>query len=86
MMQDEFQGETAKLITCTKCGKSFQSTEPFYELILTIKGKKDLYECLDAKFASEKMEGNNQYQCRNCEQLQVKGGGGLIVEISLGIR
>jgi len=66
MMQNEFQGETAKIITCSKCGQSFQSSEAFYELILTIQGKKDLYECLDAKFASERMEGNNQYRCRQC--------------------
>ena len=36
MMQNEFQGETAKNITCTKCGYSSQSSELFYELILTI--------------------------------------------------
>ena len=31
-----------------------------------LQGKKDLYECLDAKFESEKMDGNNQYRCRDC--------------------
>ena len=36
MMQNEFQGETVKIISCSKCNKSFQSAEAFYELILTI--------------------------------------------------
>ncbi|ROW14317.1 hypothetical protein VPNG_03964 [Cytospora leucostoma] len=60
-----------QLVTQTKskeCEHLSEVMEPFSAIQCDIKGKKDLFESLDAYVDGEHMEGDNKYKCSNCDR------------------
>ncbi|KAG0228549.1 ubiquitin-specific protease doa4 [Actinomortierella wolfii] len=69
-----FQGQYKNRLSCTKCGKTSTSYNPFMYLTLPIKAKtpmgkpQTLLSCLDAFIEPEVMEGDNAWHCPRCKK------------------
>ena len=70
IIQSQFRGQYAYVTTCKECGHSSQCPSMFYELDLNIRGLKTLEECIKDFLQEEKLEGDNQYMCSNCDKKQ----------------
>lgn len=60
-----------QLVTQTKskeCEHLSEVMEPFSAIQCDIKGKKDLFESLEAYVDGEHMEGDNKYKCSTCDR------------------
>lgn len=60
-----------QLVTQTKskeCDHISEVTEPFSAIQCDIKGKKNLFESLEAYVDGEHMEGDNKYKCSGCDR------------------
>jgi ubiquitin carboxyl-terminal hydrolase 48 len=70
LVQTQFRGEYAYVTKCLKCKKENLTPSFFYELDLTLQGKKTLADCLSDFTKDEKLTGDNQYFCVGCNGKQ----------------
>lgn len=56
-----FEGKMVSYIRCKHVDFSSTRVEPFYDIQLNIKGKKDIYESFDDYVAVELLDGENKY-------------------------
>ncbi|KAF9163646.1 ubiquitin-specific protease doa4 [Actinomortierella ambigua] len=67
-----FQGQYKNRLSCSKCGKTSTTYNPFMYLTLPIKAKSSkpqtLQSCLDAFTEPEVMEGENAWHCPRCKK------------------
>ncbi|KAF9973528.1 ubiquitin-specific protease doa4 [Actinomortierella ambigua] len=67
-----FQGQYKNRLSCSKCGKTSTTYNPFMYLTLPIKAKtskpQTLLSCLDAFTEPEIMEGDNAWHCPRCKK------------------
>ncbi|WVF71134.1 hypothetical protein IAT40_005931 [Kwoniella sp. CBS 6097] len=64
-MKHQFEG-TMQYVTKCECGYESKTETTFLELEISLRDKASLQQCLDASFAPETLEGNNQYHCPAC--------------------
>jgi len=65
-----YKGVTANLVKCMNCKKTSKREEDFYDIMLPIKGKKNITESLNEYIEVEELKGDNAYQCSNCNSKQ----------------
>ena len=63
-------GQLEFSVTCQKCNKSSRRTEAFCELDLAIEGHSSVDSSLLQYFQEELLEGENKYECSNCNSRQ----------------
>ncbi|TRY79895.1 hypothetical protein TCAL_10043 [Tigriopus californicus] len=66
LIQNQFRGEYAYVTKCMACKRESSRPSFFYELDLTLQGNKTLKDCLEDFTKKEKLQGDNQYFCENC--------------------
>nr|XP_046912374.1 ubiquitin carboxyl-terminal hydrolase 48-like [Dermatophagoides farinae] len=60
----------AYIIKCSKCKFVSERESDFYELLLRVKGFKDIDECIGDYLKEENLDGTNRYACQICNGLQ----------------
>jgi ubiquitin C-terminal hydrolase len=60
LLQSVFSGQTCSQIVCLECGKVRNRIEDFYNLSLTVKDTKSMYESLQKLVEGETI---NNYEC-----------------------
>ncbi|KAI7697433.1 Ubiquitin carboxyl-terminal hydrolase 48 [Sarcoptes scabiei] len=66
-INDQYQMKLAYIIQCNECSFVSEKVSESYELILRVKGFKDLDECIENYFIEERLEGSNKYACQVCD-------------------
>ena len=61
-----FRGLSARQIECLHCGAVREREEPFYDLMLQVRGLGDVVSALHAYTAAETLSGANAYACEAC--------------------
>jgi ubiquitin carboxyl-terminal hydrolase 8 len=69
-LTDMFYGQTITQIICGGCGKIHHNHEVVMNIMLSIGDSKSIYECLDAHFADEVVNGTSEdpWKCDGCNQ------------------
>ncbi|XP_039299453.1 ubiquitin carboxyl-terminal hydrolase 48 [Nilaparvata lugens] len=67
---DNFKGEYSYVTRCSKCKTKSINPSQFFELELSVKGKKNLDESLTEYLKEEKLDGANCYSCAVCNKKQ----------------
>ncbi|XP_007518887.1 ubiquitin carboxyl-terminal hydrolase 48-like [Erinaceus europaeus] len=70
IVQQQFCGEYAYVTICSGCGRESKLSSKFYELELNIQGHTQLTDSISEFLKEEKLEGDNQYFCENCQSKQ----------------
>ena len=70
VIKDQFCGKYAYVTRCSNCSNASERLSNFYELDLNIQGHKTLTESLKLFLHEEKLDGDNQYMCCNCNAKQ----------------
>ena len=70
MVATLFRGEYTYLTTCLTCNHQSARPSQFYELDLALEGNNSLQDCLDDFTKVEKMTGDEQYHCDQCNSKQ----------------
>lgn len=65
-----YKGVMLNLIRCINCGRVSSREEDFYDVSLTIKGKKSIDDSFKEFTEVEKLEGENAYHCEQCNSKQ----------------
>jgi ubiquitin carboxyl-terminal hydrolase 34 len=65
LLQSVFGGQTCSQVVCQECGKVKNRIEDFYNLSLTVKDTKSLYDSLQKQIEGEVI---NDYECDNCKK------------------
>jgi ubiquitin carboxyl-terminal hydrolase 7 len=63
---DLFFRNRNKIIICKKCNHSFYSAAKYRDIELQVQNMKNLEESISSIFEPEILEGENKYQCDNC--------------------
>mmetsp|Transcript_112625 Transcript_112625/g.223959 ORF Transcript_112625/g.223959 Transcript_112625/m.223959 type:complete len:659 (-) Transcript_112625:211-2187(-) len=64
---DIFQGQLRSLLTCSQCGYSSRSFDPFWHLSLPVKpGDSSLTDALEAFASEEQLTGTDRWDCEMC--------------------
>jgi len=64
---DIFQGQLRSLLTCSQCGHSSRSFDPFWHLSLPVKpGDSSLTDALEAFASEEQLTGTDRWDCEVC--------------------
>ena len=58
------------LFRCHSCGNKSKRLSRFYELDLNIQGHTSLNQCIKEFLKEEKLDGDNQYYCTQCNSKQ----------------
>ncbi|CAI2361372.1 unnamed protein product [Moneuplotes crassus] len=61
-----FEGSFSSNISCQKCRNNNKNHQKFQDINLEIKATFD--ECMRYYFSPEKLEGENKYECENCDK------------------
>ena len=56
--------------TCSTCGYTSRRQQGFLEIDLNLKTNSTVEECLDLMQTPELLQGENRYQCPQCQSLQ----------------
>ena len=65
-----YRGVMMNMIKCTFCNRISFREEDFYDVSLTIKGKKNILESLEEFTEVETLKDDNAYFCEKCNKLQ----------------
>lgn len=65
LLQSIFKGQTCSQMVCQECGKIKNRIEDFYNLSLTVKDIKGVYESLQTQIDGEVI---NDYKCDGCDK------------------
>mmetsp|Transcript_2827 Transcript_2827/g.3753 ORF Transcript_2827/g.3753 Transcript_2827/m.3753 type:complete len:1339 (-) Transcript_2827:16-4032(-) len=65
-----YRGVMVNMVKCTACSRVSTREEDFYDVSLTIKGKKTIMESLDEFTEIEVMKDDNAYYCEGCQSKQ----------------
>lgn len=66
VLTEFFGGEVVNQIIPTECPHVVERTEPFLNLSLEMKNKFQLEHCLDLFIQGDMLEGDNKFQCSQC--------------------
>lgn len=68
----QFGGQHASRLRCLACGFTSTSFETFYSIPLEIpmKGKSNIYQCLENYTKEEKLDKDNNWKCPQCNKVQ----------------
>ncbi|PFX23853.1 Ubiquitin carboxyl-terminal hydrolase 48 [Stylophora pistillata] len=70
IVQSQFRGDYFYVTECLKCGNKSKRLSRFYELDLNIQGHSSLNQCIKEFLKEEKLDGDNQYYCTQCNSKQ----------------
>lgn len=70
IVQTQFGGEYFYVTECHSCGNKSKRLSRFYELDLNIQGHSSLNQCIKEFLKEEKLDGDNQYYCTQCNSKQ----------------
>ncbi|KAJ7393218.1 Ubiquitin carboxyl-terminal hydrolase 48 [Desmophyllum pertusum] len=70
IVQSQFGGEYFYVTECHSCGNKSKRLSRFYELDLNIQGHSSLNQCIKEFLKEEKLDGDNQYYCTQCNSKQ----------------
>jgi len=70
VVQSQFGGEYFYVTECHSCGNKSKRLSRFYELDLNIQGHTSLKQCIKEFLKEEKLDGDNQYYCTQCNSKQ----------------
>ncbi|KAL9971020.1 hypothetical protein ACROYT_G023497 [Oculina patagonica] len=70
IVQSQFGGEYFYVTECHSCGNKSKRLSRFYELDLNIQGHTSLNQCIKEFLKEEKLDGDNQYYCTQCNSKQ----------------
>lgn len=70
VVQNQFGGEYFYVTECHSCGNKSKKLSRFYELDLNIQGHSSLNQCIKEYLKEEKLDGDNQYYCTQCNSKQ----------------
>ena len=63
-----YQGTLSDQIICQECNKGKLKTDTFSDISLAIRGVNTLQEAFDKYMQPEVMDGENKYECENCNK------------------
>ncbi len=66
LIKELFFGMQDTVITCLECGKSRRRPEPFLDLMLNVKGSKDVQASFNDQFSFETLDDDNKLTCDDC--------------------
>eukprot|EP00118_Oscarella_pearsei_P005571 m.25698 g.25698 ORF g.25698 m.25698 type:complete len:1114 (+) comp28916_c0_seq2:103-3444(+) len=69
-----FEGKMESYVKCTQVDYTSSRTEPFMDIQLNIKGKKNIFESFDDYIASELLNGDNKYDAGDLGLQEAKKG------------
>lgn len=74
-IRDEFTGHLEQFVKCLDCGCVSHRQEPFHTLVLPVPTASTVDEALQSYLEEERLEGDNAYECTQCEDKRpaVKG-------------
>lgn len=70
VVQNQFGGKYFYITECHSCGNKSKRLSRFYELDLNIQGHSSLHQCIKEFLKEEKLDGDNQYYCTQCNGKQ----------------
>ncbi|KAJ3574829.1 hypothetical protein NP233_g1494 [Leucocoprinus birnbaumii] len=70
LVPDQFQGSQVYGTACDSCQYRSERTTDFLEIEIRFEANSTLEDCITTMLQEEKLTGDNQYRCPECEDLQ----------------